>query len=159
MISAIVAVDRNYGIGYENYMPWPYLQHDMEHFKNLTKSHNVIMGRKTWDSLKIKPLPNRTNIVISHELMSDDVLIAKTPEQALEICTNRNSGHIFVIGGQSIYEYFLPLTKRFYITEIDQEYKCDRYFNFDYVKKHFKVMIELSKYTNPVPYSIKEYQL
>lgn len=117
------------------------------------------MGRKTWDSLKVRPLPNRTNIIISNELLSDDVLVAKNPEQALEICKTKNPGHIFVIGGQSIYEHFLPITKRFYITEIDQEYQCDRFFNFDYVRKNLKVMIEHYRYTDPVSYSIKEYQL
>lgn len=64
MISAIVAVDNDWGIGFNGDL----LEHipaDLKYFKQLTSGHNVIMGRKTWDSLPKKPLPNRLNIVIT----------------------------------------------------------------------------------------------
>lgn len=160
MISAIVAVDRNYGIGFENKLPWPYLKYDMMHFKKLTLDHVVIMGRQTWDSIPIRPLSKRVNMVISNSLNTEYATVARSPDEAINICNRSYPGkHIFIIGGQSIYEHFLPKIKRFFVTEIDQDYQCDKFFPFNHIKHNLKTMIEHYKYTDPVTYSIKEYQV
>ena len=74
MISAIVAVDENYGIGYNNKLLCN-LAEDLKHFKNLTTNNIVVMGRKTWDSLPKKPLPNRTNIVITNSVKDNGIVL------------------------------------------------------------------------------------
>ena len=66
MIAAIVAVDSNWGIGYNGDL-LESIPADLKHFKEITSGHTIIMGRKTWDSLPKKPLPNRTNIILSRE--------------------------------------------------------------------------------------------
>ena len=65
--SLIVAFDKSYGIGLKNSIPWK-LPHDMSNFLKLTTNNIIIMGKKTWDSLPIKPLPNRVNIVLTSSL-------------------------------------------------------------------------------------------
>ena len=67
MISAIVAIDENYGIGYNNELLCS-IKEDLERFKKLTTNNVVVMGRKTWDSLPKKPLPNRTNVVVTNNV-------------------------------------------------------------------------------------------
>ena len=64
MISAIVAVDNNWGIGYNGNL-LEHIPEDLKHFKTITEGHIIIMGRKTWDSLPKKPLPNRVNVIVS----------------------------------------------------------------------------------------------
>ena len=65
MIKAILAHDAKYGIGKDNDLPWPKNEADMKWFKAMTLNHTVVMGRKTWDSLPFKPLPNRHNIIVT----------------------------------------------------------------------------------------------
>jgi dihydrofolate reductase len=65
MINAVVAVERDQGIGFEGSMPWPHLSKDLQWFKKLTSNQIVIMGSTTWKSLGCKPLPNRINVVLS----------------------------------------------------------------------------------------------
>ena len=69
MINCLVAVERNQGIGFEGQMPWPRLKGDMSWFREKTTDQIVIMGRKTWESIGGKNLPNRINIVISREFV------------------------------------------------------------------------------------------
>jgi dihydrofolate reductase len=75
MISAIVAVDQNWGIGYKGEL-LEHLPPDLKYFKELTTGHVVVMGRKTWDSLPKKPLPNRINYVITREAKSSNEEVA-----------------------------------------------------------------------------------
>lgn len=157
MINCVVAIERGHGIGLDGSMPWPHLKGDMSWFKTLTTGHVVIMGSTTWRSLS-KPLPNRVNIVISRNFCIGADHQFLTPKDALEACkTFYSDKEIFIIGGQALYDSTMDVIDRFYITEINTEYACDKHFNFKYVKDTFTNVIEHKIHTEPVPFVIKEY--
>lgn len=137
MISAIVAVDQNWGIGYKGEL-LEHLPPDMKYFKELTMGNIVIMGRKTWNSLPIKPLQGRSNIILSRTLQRDSWIyddqahyIQFTPdatEHDLKVFQN-SAHHFFVIGGGEIYKQLLPYCDRVYVTKILKDHKdVDTYF-------------------------------
>lgn len=128
MISAIVAVDNNWGIGFNGNL-LEHIPEDLKYFKELTSGHCVMMGRKTWDSLPKKPLPNRTNIVITSNLnMYNDAEFMDLFDAKLYLIYNKNDD-IFIIGGGKIYEELLPMCDRVYVTKIFKDHdQIDTYF-------------------------------
>lgn len=161
MINGIVAVDRSQGIGFQNSMPWPRLKGDLQWFKQLTTDNVIIMGRKTWNSIGAKPLPNRINIVVTRgvECLGADHQFNDT-DDALDVGWSKYPNkEIFIIGGSAIYQQYLDVVDRFYITEIDADYKCDTFFDLNYVKENFTRVTEHATFTDPVTYTIKEYNL
>ncbi len=158
MINCIVAVERNQGIGFEGQMPWPHLKGDMAWFRKMTTNQVVVMGSTTYDSLG-KPLPNRINVVISRKRVLGDHTFDDCGA-ALDFCAvEYPDKEIFIIGGSAVYEAYLDIIDRFYVTEIDTAYQCDKFFDLGYVQKNFTKVIEHAKFTEPVPYTIKEYNL
>jgi len=130
-VALIWAMSRNRVIGRNNSLPW-HLPADMVHFKTLTMDHPVIMGRKTYESLG-RPLPGRTNIVISRDPAFRCVgcLTVGTLEDSLRVARQHmpaGKSQIFVIGGQNIYTQMLPRADRLYITLIDAEIDGDAMF-------------------------------
>jgi dihydrofolate reductase len=127
-ISLIVAVSDNGVIGAKNQMPW-HLSADLQRFKKITSGHPVIMGRKTFESIK-KPLPNRTNIVISRQDFSaTGCIAAKSIEEAIakaKKCDGKDE--IFIIGGAEIYRQSVELVQRMYITRVHIKVAGDTYF-------------------------------
>lgn len=121
---AAMAVDRV--IGKDNQMPW-HLPADLLHFKKITLGKPVIMGRKTYDSIG-RPLPGRLNIVVSRDptLNIPGVSCVTSIEQALLMV--EGGDEVMVIGGATIYEYFLTVTNRLYLTFIDLETAGDTFF-------------------------------
>ncbi|MVM36556.1 dihydrofolate reductase [Spirosoma sp. HMF3257] len=131
-ISLIAAVAENGVIGLNNDMPW-HLPDDFAFFKRKTSHHPIIMGRKSLEALG-KPLPNRTNIVITRnpDFTADGVTIVHTLEDAIANTKAINQMEIFIIGGAEIYKLALPLATTLYLTEIHQAYEGDAYFpDFD----------------------------
>ena len=128
MISAIVAVDNNWGIGFNGDL-LERIPEDMKNFVHLTTGNVVIMGRKTWDSLPKKPLPNRTNIVItSNPNIYNDAEFMDLFDAKLYLIYNKNDD-IFIIGGGKIYEELLPVCDRVYVTKIFKDHdQIDTYF-------------------------------
>jgi len=129
MLSLIVAYAKHRVIGKANDLPW-YLPADLKHFKELTSGHSVILGRKTYESIVArlgKPLPNRTNIVITRDkhFAAPGAIIVRSPQEAIE---RADSEEVFVIGGASIYEAMLPLADRIYLTEVEADIEGDTYF-------------------------------
>lgn len=122
MIAAIVAVDENFGIGYDGQL-LARIPEDMTRFKALTTGNAVVMGRKTWDSLPKKPLPNRENIVVtSHPHSSEDFdIVFWNMDETLEWLDNTQKD-VFIIGGATIYEQFLPYCDTIYMTLIYQNF-------------------------------------
>lgn len=118
-IAMIAAMAENRIIGADNDMPW-HLPADLKHFKQTTLGKPVVMGRKTYESIG-KALPGRLNIVIStrDDYVLDDAVVVNTPEAALERAKQESVDEIMIIGGGKIYELFLPLANRLYLTEID----------------------------------------
>jgi dihydrofolate reductase len=77
----------------------------------------------------------------------------------LAFCENEYPDkEIFIIGGSAIYDLYMHDVDRFYVTEIDSDYQCDKFFKLDYVQKNFTTVIEHAKFTDPVSYTIKEYK-
>lgn len=164
MINAIVAVEKNQGIGFNGQMPWPRLKGDMSWFRTMTTNQVVIMGSATWKSLECKPLPNRINVVMSrtHNYSGNGAAdhTFNDPDTALVFCENEYPDkEIFIIGGDSVYQHFMHIVDRFYVTEIDAEYICDRFFDLDHVKETYTKVKEHVTFTDPVKYTIKEYNL
>jgi dihydrofolate reductase len=119
MISIICALGKNRAIGKQNKLLWN-LPGDMKHFRETTKGHTVIMGKNTHLSIG-RPLPNRTNIVISkpeEHFEAAGCLAAHSIDEALELA-KKQAGEIFIIGGGMIYSQFLPLADKLYLTLVD----------------------------------------
>ena len=127
MISIIVAVSDDWGIGKDNDLLW-HLPEDLKRFRKLTTGNAIIMGKKTWESLPRRPLPDRRNIVltdISGEIIEGSIT-AYSIEDALNKCDRDKE--IFIIGGGSIYRQFVPLADRLYITHVHRKAEADIYF-------------------------------
>jgi len=127
-INLIYARAANGVIGKDGVMPW-HVPEDMAHFKQLTHGCPVIMGRKTWDSLppKFRPLPGRTNIVITREAdwQADGAQRAGSLEEAL--AQAGDAPDIWVIGGGQIYAQAEPLASCVEVTEIARDFDGDTY--------------------------------
>ena len=132
IISLVAAVDSKNGIGLNGKMPWGHIREDMEFFRGLTTGSTVIMGRVTFESLGNKPLPKRKNIVISSEanvayyFKYNNLFYESSLENALLRLLNEEQ--IFIIGGESIYKKAIDYADRIYLTHIDKDYHCDRFF-------------------------------
>ncbi|MFO7864206.1 MAG: dihydrofolate reductase [Salinivirgaceae bacterium] len=120
----IVATDLANGIGKNNSMPW-HISEDLKRFKELTTGHAVIMGRKTWESLPKKPLPNRTNIVITRNgsYEAEGAITVTNPADVMQH-TNPNQS-LFIIGGAEIYKLFYAEATRLYRTLVKDTFECD----------------------------------
>jgi len=130
MISMIAAIDKNNVIGFKNSIPWR-LPKDMEYFKQQTTGNNILMGRKTYESIGSKPLKNRTNIILSKSIIPSDHLynnLMVFDTMSLACCSVSPDAELIVIGGENIYKQMLPLADRLYITQIDGQYLGDAYF-------------------------------
>ncbi len=118
MIIGIVAVDQNLAIGKGGRLPWHYSA-DMKFFKQETIGNAVVMGRRTWLTLK-GPLKDRQNIVLSRDqnLPTDDsVIVLRDVDSVLDFVRDQDV-HVFVIGGAQVYESFLPHIERWIVTEV-----------------------------------------
>ena len=137
MISIIVAMDINRGIGYNGDL-LTFIPGDLPRFKKITSGHTVIMGRKTFDSLPKGPLPNRRNIVISRNkiLKIDGATVVSSLDEALELCSSSNEA--FIIGGGEIYSQAINRVDKLYITHIEKEFKADTF--FPEIPSKFKVI-------------------
>ncbi len=134
--SLIVAMAQNNCIGKENKMPW-HISDDLKRFKSLTMDHPVIMGRKTYESIigyLNKPLPGRTNIVISRSgfdnkynvpVFSD---IKESINHAKIIAKEHNKDEIFIIGGAQIYTQSINIADRIHLTKVHQDVDGDAFF-------------------------------
>jgi len=127
MISIIVAIAENWAIGKNNDLLW-HIPEDLKRFKKITTGHKIIMGKKTYLSLPVRPLRNRENIVITDN--TGDVFpgctVVYSFEEALGKCGTGEEN--FIIGGASIYEQFLPSTDRLYLTWVHKEFEGDVFF-------------------------------
>lgn len=110
----IVAYDDNNAIGKDNKMPW-YIPGDLKYFKNMTSGHPVIMGRNTYESIG-KPLPNRTNIVLSHKYY-DGVITVDTLADAFDEA-EKIDNECFIIGGAQLYKECIKVADEIYVTHI-----------------------------------------
>lgn len=127
-ITMIGACDEDNGIGKNGEIPW-YSSEDMRHFRRTTEGQVVVMGRKTFDGLG--PLPGRINIVLSKNLpeggLPDSTYVENFVEQVLEHARDSVRNY-YIIGGQQIYEQFLPHADNVILTRIPGRHECDTFF-------------------------------
>jgi dihydrofolate reductase len=152
-ITAVVAMDQNRLIGKDNDLPW-HIPEDLKFFKDTTMGHPIVMGRKSFESIG-RPLPGRTNIVISRTLTNseedskkyytggstavdvdaqsqngplifNDIEVAV--EEACSIASANTLSEVFIIGGSEIFKFCLPFTDKIYLTLIHGTYEGDVYF-------------------------------
>ncbi len=133
IISLVVAIDSKGGIGKNNKIPW-YLPEDIKRFKDLTMGHPVIMGRKTFESILStlkKPLPGRTNIVVTRnpDFNFDGVLVLNNIEDAIKKGKEIDSTEVFVAGGSQIFDEVADTADRLYLTVIEGDFDADTFFN------------------------------
>lgn len=114
-------------IGFENQLLW-HLPKDLKHFKDLTSGHPIIMGRKTYESIG-KPLPNRTNIVVSRQAdwFEEGILIVGSIKEAVKFAKKIDE-EVFIIGGGNIYEQTMDVTDRLEVTLVKADLQADTYF-------------------------------
>lgn len=122
MINAIFACDEEWGIGRNNTLPWPHNSSDLKWFKQMTNGQAVVMGRKTWESLPIHPLPNRRNIVVSSIQLENVQTISI--DSVRSFCMF-SSEPIWIIGGSQLLEFCLGIVDKIYISNIIGKYDCD----------------------------------
>ena len=127
MITIVVAMGKNREIGKNNQLLW-HLSKDLKHFKDLTSGHPIIMGRKTYESIG-KPLPNRTNIVISKkdDWFEEGILIVGSVKEAVKFAKKIDE-EVFIIGGGNIYEQTIDLADKLEVTLVDAELEADTFF-------------------------------
>lgn len=143
-MQAIVAADRNWGIGNKNRLLVS-IPSDMKFFREKTTGKVIVMGRKTLESFPGgKPLKNRVNIVLSgnREYTVKDAVVVHTEEELKEELKKYKEEEIFVVGGESVYRMLLPLCSTVYVTKIDRVFEADTFFpNLD-EKKEWKMTEE-----------------
>ncbi|MDJ1470153.1 dihydrofolate reductase [Cytophagaceae bacterium DM2B3-1] len=127
-ISIIAAFTENRVLGKDNQLIW-HLPEDLKNFKRLTSGHPIIMGRKTFESLG-RPLPNRTNIIITRnpDYQATGCMIVSSLEEAIQKATNIDREEVFVIGGGEIYTQALPLADTMYLTHVHTTLEGDTLF-------------------------------
>jgi dihydrofolate reductase len=122
----VAAVAANGIIGANGRLPW-HIPEELKHFKKLTLGHPVIMGRRTWESLK-GPLPQRENIVVTRTpgYEAAGAAVAASLEAALALCMGETVA--FVIGGTQLFKESLPIAAGMVLTEIQRNYEGDTWF-------------------------------
>lgn len=154
MISIIVAVSEDWGIGKDNELLW-HLPEDLKRFKKLTLGNTVVMGKRTWESLPKRPLPGRKNIILTDIKgeVFDSSVTAYSVDDAIAKCNPADE--VFIIGGGSIYRQFMPIADRLYITHVHKSTQADTYFppvdNAEWQVMEKEEHIQPGE--NPVPYT------
>jgi len=157
-LEIIVATDLRGAIGKDNKLLW-HLPADLKFFKETTRGHIVVMGRKTFESIG-KPLPDRINIVLSGRLKSDGtILVVNTPEEIFKY--SMEGKKIFIIGGAEIYRHFLPMAHVVYRTLVKKEYpEADTFFPMEEFYSQFSLQHEECfepDARNPVAYCFQKW--
>jgi dihydrofolate reductase len=122
IITQIVARTKNNVIGRENDLPW-HLPDDMKFFKETTRGHHILMGRKNFESIpmKFRPLPDRVNIVITRQedYTAEGVKVFNSIDEGVSFARESGADELFIIGGAEIYKQTLSITDKIYLTEIN----------------------------------------
>ena len=152
MVSAIVAIDANLGIGCENKLLIS-IPEDLKRFKEITTGHTVVMGSNTWRSLPRKPLPNRRNIILSRkkEPYPHDEYLWMTDKEFSYWLEDHPNEEVFIMGGARTYADYIDICDRIYLTYIHKSFKnVDAYFPnfFDYGEWKMIEVSDIKTYEN-----------
>jgi len=129
-ISIIVAIAQNNAIGKDNQLLW-HIPADLKRFKKLTTGHTIVMGKRTFYSLPIRPLPNRRSIVITDNAGEEieGCTMAYSIEDAIEKMDSEKEN--FIIGGGMVYKQFLHLAQQLYLTIVQKDFDADTFLEID----------------------------
>lgn len=127
LLSIIVAIDENYGIGKDNQLMW-HLPNDLKFFKNKTMGHHIIMGRKTYESIG-KLLPGRTSVIVTHnkDYKIEGAIVVHSMHEAIQVCKERGETEAFAIGGAAIINEAAKCGDKIYLTEVKEKFDADVY--------------------------------
>jgi dihydrofolate reductase len=154
-MESIYAVDSNNGLSKDGIIPWN-SKKDLQFFIRMTKNNVVIMGRNTYFSLPNRPLKNRLNIILTSKPVEDEtenVMFTNNDKIYNSILNNRDKYlkqfpclrsdfKIFIIGGKQIYEQFIPLCERVWVTKIKKDFSCDLFFHYDYTNQFKEEIVD-----------------
>jgi len=165
ILTSIAAMAKNRVIGVDNKLPW-HLPEDLKFFKEKTKGHVMILGRKTFESLG-KPLPNRFHIVVtrqeSYKYEDPNVQVVHDLKTAIELAhmltTKYNTkfgDEVFVVGGGEIFQQSMDIVDRIYLTVIEKDFPGDAKFP-EFSEDDFK-LAHKDERTEPMPYSFRTYE-
>ena len=151
MIRAILACDDAWGIGKHGTLPWPHNSEDQQWFKECTTGHVVVMGKKTWlDPDMPKPMPNRTNVVISNTLEEANGATIKNGDIG-EILTELQDAYpdkdIWVIGGAELLEHAMHsgVMTQVWLSRIAGNFECDTFLYGDRLLELYEIYASGSK--------------
>jgi len=141
---AIMAVSDEWGIGNNGRLPWNN-KDEMRFFKFMTINHTVVMGRKTFDSMGRKPLPNRRNIVLTNADLSSSTMI-KDPNgvefvNSIDDASFTNKEEVYVIGGISIIKMLIDRVEAFLVSTVEGEYECDTFLSEELLTDRFEFKV------------------
>ena len=156
LISMIAAMDKNRLIGNGPDIPWQ-MPADQRHFRDITLGKPVVMGRKTFETLK-NPLPKRLNIILTRNTdykVPEGCIVTHTVDDIIKHCEALETAELMICGGAPIYQAFLPHADKLYITQIHATFEGDVYFpSFDREAWHEVNRIDREPdEKNPHPYS------
>jgi len=136
-MKAVIACDPKGGIGYENKLPWSKIEGDLPRFKALTTGKNVVMGKRTWESLPTKPLPNRHNYVLSKVSIPGAVTMSD-----VKLLPYTAGNDAWVIGGGNVIHQCWDMIDEVHLTKTFTEYTCDTFVDLLYLEQQFNMVSE-----------------
>lgn len=143
MLKLIACVDKNFGIGKDNKLPWT-IKEEMELFKKTTTGHTIVMGRKTYESIG-RLLPNRKNIILSNQkkYIVDGAITNYNFNQIIQLSKTED---VFIIGGSKVYKLFENYYDELYISFLNDDYKCDTFLNINLNNFEFSHSVEYKEF-------------
>lgn len=128
ILSMIAAMGKNRVIGKDNQMMW-HLPREFQYFKDVTSGHCIILGRKNFEAIG-RPLPNRTNIIVTRqdEYKAADCVVVNSLDEAIKYAKDHGETEAFITGGGQIYKEMIDRVQRIYLTEVDYSEEGDVYF-------------------------------
>ena len=126
-VKAILACDADWGIGKDGGLPWPHNPADLKWFKESTLNHTVVMGKATWDSLPVKPLPNRVNVVVSSQDILAKVDVTSIKQLRRRLSSMDPDQDVWIIGGARLIEGMMDYIDEFHLSQISGTYNCDTF--------------------------------
>jgi|TARA_R110000787_G_scaffold265337_1_gene371329 dihydrofolate reductase len=140
-IKAILACDDNYGIGKDGTLPWPHNPADLKWFKESTTDCAIVMGRNTWVSLPKKPLPNRTNVVITsienRNIENADFVFCDNVND--RIVSLSQDYPVWIIGGTKLILSCINLIDEFHLSRIKGSYDCDTFLPGTLIEENYSL--------------------
>ena len=129
LISIIAAIGSNRELGKNNKLLW-HIPDDLKRFKEITSGHPVIMGRTTFESLGNRPLPDRTNIIVTRDknYQAKNCLITHSLDEAINVAQNYGKKEIFIIGGGKVYQQAINIADKLYLTIVRGQFEADTFF-------------------------------